>query len=90
MSSADTSKIRIGILGASGYTGAELVRILLGHPNTEIAVLTGNTQAGQSFYSVYPQFAYVKVSTKISVISGDVLPASDTVLHRVRDVGAQR
>ncbi|KAG5187630.1 N-acetyl-gamma-glutamyl-phosphate reductase, C-terminal part [Tribonema minus] len=57
---AEGSKIRIAILGASGYTGAELVRILLTHPSAEIAVLTGNTQAGQSFYSVFPQFAYAK------------------------------
>lgn len=54
------SKIRIGILGASGYTGAELVRLLLCHPDAEIKVLTGNTQAGQSFYSVFPQFSYAK------------------------------
>lgn len=53
--------VRVGILGASGYTGAELVRLLLGHRNVEITALTGNTQAGQDFCSVYPQFHYAKV-----------------------------
>lgn len=53
--------VRVGVLGASGYTGAELVRLLLGHRNVEIAVLTGNTQAGQEYSSVYPQFHYAKV-----------------------------
>ena len=35
-----SAKKKIGILGASGYTGAELVRLLLRHPKMEIAVLT--------------------------------------------------
>lgn len=61
MGVGDRKKVRVGILGASGYTGAELVRLLLGHDNVEIAVLTGNTQAGQAFSTVYPQFHYAKV-----------------------------
>lgn len=44
----------IAILGASGYTGAELVRLILGHPNLHIAALTGDRKAGQSMASVYP------------------------------------
>ncbi|CAN0107256.1 unnamed protein product, partial [Sphacelaria rigidula] len=56
----DEGKVRVAILGASGYTGAELVRLLLGHDNVEISVLTGNTQAGQEFSAVYPQFHYAK------------------------------
>lgn len=58
---AEASPVRVAILGASGYTGAELVRLLLGHSSVEIKVLTGNTQAGKPFSSVYPQFHYVKV-----------------------------
>ena len=56
-----TKPVRVAILGASGYTGAELVRMLLGHTGVEITVLTGNTQAGQPFSTVYPQFHYAKV-----------------------------
>ncbi|MEM9319529.1 MAG: N-acetyl-gamma-glutamyl-phosphate reductase [Pseudomonadota bacterium] len=44
----------IAILGASGYTGAELVRLLAGHPNLKISALTGERKAGQSMASVYP------------------------------------
>lgn len=58
---SDTKPVRVAILGASGYTGAELVRMLLGHTGVEITVLTGNTQAGQPFSTVYPQFHYAKV-----------------------------
>ncbi|NUB15213.1 N-acetyl-gamma-glutamyl-phosphate reductase, partial [Azospirillum brasilense] len=42
-----TSPIRVGILGASGYTGAELVRMLLRHPGVEICALTAERQAGK-------------------------------------------
>mgnify|MGYP006423769605 CR=1 FL=1 len=49
---ADT--IKIGILGASGYTGADLVRLLAEHPKAAIRVLTANQQAGQPMRAVYP------------------------------------
>ncbi len=37
----------VGIVGASGYTGAELMRLLHGHPNFELKVATGDSQAGR-------------------------------------------
>ena len=45
---------RVAILGASGYTGAELVRLIATHPRFEIAALTGERKAGQSMASVFP------------------------------------
>jgi N-acetyl-gamma-glutamyl-phosphate reductase len=50
-------KAKIAVLGASGYTGAELVRLLLRHPRAEIAVLTADRRAGQEMGAVFPQFA---------------------------------
>lgn len=52
-----STKKKIGILGASGYTGAELVRLLLRHPRVEIALLTADRRAGQMMGDVFPQFA---------------------------------
>jgi N-acetyl-gamma-glutamyl-phosphate reductase len=46
--------IRAAILGASGYTGAELVRLLSRHPNVEICVLTAERHAGKSLEEVFP------------------------------------
>ena len=51
------AKAKIGVLGASGYTGAELVRLLLRHPRVEIALLTADRRAGQEMRDVFPQFA---------------------------------
>ena len=47
-------KIRIGILGASGYTGAELLRLLVRHPQAEIRLLTGERSAGKPIAQVFP------------------------------------
>jgi N-acetyl-gamma-glutamyl-phosphate reductase len=51
------TKAKIGVLGASGYTGSDLVRMLLRHPRAEIAVLTADRRAGQEMREVFPQFS---------------------------------
>ena len=48
---------RIAILGASGYTGAELLRLLLCHPAAEIRVLTAERQAGKPMAEIFPHLA---------------------------------
>eukprot|EP01040_Poterioochromonas_malhamensis_P005333 gene5333-5719_t len=47
---------KIAILGASGYTGAELTRLLLNHPFVSIDVLTADRNAGNDFCEIFPQF----------------------------------
>ena len=47
---------RIGIIGASGYAGAELVRYLLGHPGARITYLASDTFAGKPLSDAYPSF----------------------------------
>ena len=54
MTAAMGKKIRIGILGASGYTGAELVRLLSRHPRAEIVLMTADSHAGESYDQVFP------------------------------------
>lgn len=48
---------RVGIIGASGYTGAELLRLCAQHPDFEVAYATGDTQAGVRAASLYPSLA---------------------------------
>ncbi len=48
--------MKIGICGATGYSGRELVRILLKHPKVEIGFLTSQQFAGQPYSDVFPQF----------------------------------
>ncbi|HEU5047451.1 MAG TPA: N-acetyl-gamma-glutamyl-phosphate reductase [Rickettsiales bacterium] len=51
-------KQRVAIIGASGYTGAELLRFLLNHPHVEIAYLTADSQAGKPMREVYPHLDF--------------------------------
>jgi len=46
--------IRVGIIGATGYAGAELVRILCGHPDIELTILTSRQYAGVKFDEIFP------------------------------------
>ncbi|HYG86560.1 MAG TPA: N-acetyl-gamma-glutamyl-phosphate reductase [Azospirillum sp.] len=50
----NVTPVRIGILGASGYTGADLVRMLLRHPAAELRALTAERQAGKPMAEVFP------------------------------------
>ncbi len=47
----------VGIIGASGYTGAELLRLCAQHPELEVRVATGDTQAGTRAADLYPSLA---------------------------------
>lgn len=49
-----TRKIAIGIIGAAGYTGSELLRLLVHHPNVNIAFATSRTYAGKNISDVFP------------------------------------
>ena len=64
-------KINIAIIGASGYTGAELIRLLLTHPSTNISVLTGDSQAGKEISEVYPHLIFKGLPKLISIEQAD-------------------
>ena len=51
-----SEKIKIAIIGASGYTGQELLRLLIMHPDVEIVAITSRQEAGNSIDSVFPRF----------------------------------
>jgi N-acetyl-gamma-glutamyl-phosphate reductase len=47
-------RFKVGVIGASGYTGAELLRLIALHKNLELKVVTGHSSAGQGIRTVYP------------------------------------
>jgi N-acetyl-gamma-glutamyl-phosphate reductase len=61
------TEAKIGVLGASGYTGAELVRLLLRHPGVQLDLLTADRRAGQEMRDVFPQFAPFDLPKLISI-----------------------
>lgn len=52
-----TGTVNVAVVGASGYTGAELLRLLLGHPRVTISVVTSEKSVGQPVASVFPHLA---------------------------------
>jgi N-acetyl-gamma-glutamyl-phosphate reductase len=61
------SKAKIGVLGASGYTGSELVRMLLRHQRVELALLTAERSAGKAMREVFPQFSPYELPTLVAL-----------------------
>jgi len=48
------NKIKVGIIGGTGYTGVELLRLLVVHPNVEIALITSRSEAGKPVAELFP------------------------------------
>jgi len=61
------TKAKIGVLGASGYTGSELVRMLLRHPRAEIVLLTAERSAGKKMRDVFAQFSPFDLPTLVAI-----------------------
>lgn len=49
----DMKKIKVGIVGGAGYTGGELIRLLIHHPNVELSFVHSNSNAGNPLYKVH-------------------------------------
>ncbi|PWR03143.1 N-acetyl-gamma-glutamyl-phosphate reductase [Meridianimarinicoccus roseus] len=58
---------KIAILGASGYTGAELVRLLATHPTMEIVALSADRKAGQDMGSVFPHLRHLDLPALVKI-----------------------
>ena len=65
------NKVRIGILGASGYTGAELLRLLAGHPGVEIRLLTADRQAGKPLAEIFPHLGGLDLPGLVKIDEAD-------------------
>ncbi len=60
-------RVEIAILGASGYTGAELVRLLASHPRVRIGALTAERQAGKDLGEVFPHLASLALPRLVKI-----------------------
>ena len=71
--------IAVGIIGASGFTGAELLRICANHPSFEVVVATGDTQVGNRVADLYPRLAAAYPETTFASATPEALKACDLV-----------
>jgi N-acetyl-gamma-glutamyl-phosphate reductase len=60
-------KINVAIIGASGYTASELIRICYRHPNINIKYLVGNSKAGKNISEIYSHLKNYRLPKIISV-----------------------
>ncbi len=75
----ENQKIPVAIVGASGYGGVQLVRLLIEHPKIEIVYLGGDSSAGKSFSDLYPHLGH-RVKLKIEPIDLEVIASRAKVV----------
>ena len=71
--------VRVGIIGASGYTGAELLRLCAQHPEVEVVCATGDSQAGTLASVLYPSLAAAYPNLVFEEFSADRFTGLDAV-----------
>ena len=68
---SNSKSVRVAIVGASGYSGEELVRLLLRHPHVELVAVTSRQSAGQTIAQVFPKFAMHPVARTLKFSDPD-------------------
>lgn len=79
--------MKVSIVGASGYTGGELLRLLLDHPQVEIAQATSESHVGEYFYQQHPN---LRKRTNQKFTSREVLEACDVLFLALPHGEAQK
>ena len=70
-------KIKAAVIGATGYAGAELVRLLLKHPNVELTALCSKSFEGQKLSDIYPSF--LGLCDKVCINQSEAVDMADVV-----------
>jgi N-acetyl-gamma-glutamyl-phosphate reductase len=68
---SNEQSVAVAVVGASGYSGEELVRLLLRHPQVEVTTITSRQYAGQSLSQVFPKFASLPRAQSLSFTEPD-------------------
>ena len=67
-----SQKVKIAVVGASGYSGRELLRLLLLHPHAEIVAVTSRALAGKPLTSEFPRFRGIPAADALSFVAPDI------------------
>ena len=71
MTFSSDNPVRVGVLGASGYTGADFVRLAVPHPAIELTLLTANSHAGKAYADVFPHFGTLDLPRLTTIEEAD-------------------
>lgn len=72
-----SAPVKVAVVGASGYSGAELLRLLLRHPNAELVAVTSRSLAGKPLSKEFPRFRGVGVADSLSFTAPDAQDLKD-------------
>src|SRR5271166_3456846 len=64
-------KIKLGVIGASGYTGADFVRLAARHSGVELVLLAANTHAGKTMAEVFPHLGMLELPRLVKAEDAD-------------------
>ena len=67
-----SQKVKVAVVGASGYSGRELLRLLLLHPHAEIVAVTSRQLAGKPLVSEFPRFRGIPVAESLKFVAPDI------------------
>ncbi len=82
-------ELRTGVVGASGFAGAELMRLLAGHPDLDLQVVTGDTQAGTPVAELYPSLMPVYGDMTYEAYDAEKLAELDVVFLGLPHMASQ-
>src|SRR6266481_5881193 len=66
-----TKNAKVALVGASGYVGEELVRLLLGHPHVDLVAATSRQFTGKTLAEIFPRFAHVEKANALKFSDAD-------------------
>ena len=71
MAIAGRNKTKVAVIGAAGYVGEELVRLLLRHPRADLVAVTSRQFAGKTVAEVFPRFSHLEKTSKLRFTEPD-------------------
>ena len=72
------NKTKVAVVGASGYVGEELVRLLLAHPEVDLVAATSRQFNGKALTQVFPRFAHLEKANRLTFSDGDAKQLAKT------------
>ena len=72
-----SKNVKVAVIGASGYSGEELVRLLLNHPQADLVAVTSRQYVGKTVAEIFPKFASYPSAKRMTFTEPDAASLAD-------------